>query len=150
MKSYKLGLHTLGKYTLLAIACWSIAELLPEIYTLTIFILVSVISIIMWYEAIKQGVTKSIKDGFIVSLFFIIPYGLLALATYKALFRDELRDAFKLLIWTVFSNPMRIINAEINTMNSVDFFVYEPFIITVVLLVINIISSLYKRKNENI
>jgi hypothetical protein len=158
MNSYKLGLHTLGKYTLLSIACWSVAELLPEIYTSAIFITISIVSIIVWYESIKQGLTKSIKDGIIVSMFFIIPYGLIALNAYEALFRnvllhslrDELRDALKSGIWKIFSNPMRIINAEMSHMKSVDFFVYEPFIIIGVLLLINIISHLLKRKNENI
>jgi hypothetical protein len=135
-----------------------VAELLPEIYTSAIFITISIVSIILWYEAIKQGLTKSIKDGIIVSLFFIIPYGLIALNAYEALnrnvllhsLRDELGDAIKLGMWKIFSNPMRIINAEMSPMKSVDFFVYEPLIITGVLLVINIITHLLKRKNEKI
>lgn len=150
MDSCKLGLYTLGIYVLMSIASWSIAEVLSEIHTLIMFTSIFIISVILWYEAIRKGVTKSIKDGIIVSLFFIVPYGIMTLTTYKAFFRDELRDAFKLVIWTVFSNPVRVVNEEISFMKSVDFFVLQPLLLIGLLLLINIVLHLFRSRNKNI
>jgi len=133
----------------MSIASWSIAGTLPKIYTSTMFIMVFILSIILWYEAIRKGRLKSIKDGMIVSMFFLLPYGLIAITTYKAFFRDELRDAFKLLIWTIFSNPMRIIPEEMSYFKSINFSVFEPFLIVGILLLINIIIHLFKDIYKN-
>jgi hypothetical protein len=152
MSSFKLGLYTLGIYVVMSIASWSIAEALPEIYTLTMFIMVFVISIILWYESIRKGMTKSVKDGIIVSMFFILPYGVMALTTYKALIKEDLRtlsDVFKLVIWTIFSNPMRIIPEEISYLKSISFSMVEPFLIIGMLLLINIIQHVFKSRNKN-
>jgi hypothetical protein len=81
MNSFKLGIYTLGIYVVMSIASWSIAEALPKIYTLTMFIMVFILSTILWYESIRKGMSKSIKDGIIVSMFFILPYGLMAITT---------------------------------------------------------------------
>jgi hypothetical protein len=72
----------------------------------------------------------------------------MALTTYKAFFRDELRDSFKLLIWTVFSNPMRVVNEQISFMKSVDFFVLQPLLLIGMLLLINIVLQLFRGRNK--
>jgi hypothetical protein len=149
MNSFKLGIHTLGIYVVMSIVSWSIAEALPEIYTLTMFIMVFILSIILWYESIRKGMSKSIKDGIIVSMFFILPYGLMAITTYKTLFRNELRDAFKLLTWTIFSNPMRIIPEEMSYLKSINFSAFEPFLIVGILLLLNLIPHLFRNRNKN-
>lgn len=150
MNSFKLGLYTLGAYVVMSIASWAIADGLPDIYISTVFIIISVLSFVMWHEAIRKGMSKSIKDGVIVSMFFIVPYGLIVLTTYRAFFRDELRDVYKLLIWTIFNNPMRIVHYEISQLKSIGFYVFEPFLIMGILLLVNITIHLFRSKNKNV
>jgi hypothetical protein len=149
MDSYKLGRNTLVAYVIMSIISWSIAEALPEVYTLTMFVAVCIISIVLWYEAIRRGMTESISDGIIVSLFFIVPYGLIVLISYQGFFRDELRDAFSLLIWTLFTHPMSILHAEMRNVNSINFAIFEPFLIIGILIIINTVMYLLKTKNKN-
>ncbi|WP_139902210.1 hypothetical protein [Clostridium thermarum] len=91
---------------------------------------------------------KRIIDGIIVSLFFIIPYSLILLTTYSAFFRDELRDAFKLLVWTAFSHPLRVIPQEIAHINSITFSAFEPLGIMVLLVLFNMITAKIQHNNH--
>ncbi len=146
--SIKLGWYSLIIYLVLSFISWGFADISTPIISSTILSISAIASILLWYEAIKLGMKKSVKDGIIISSFFIIPYLLILIITYKALFRDELKDAFKLMFWTIFSQPMRIVPEAVSHMKSITFFAFEPLGILCLLFLINLILKFAKNKKS--
>lgn len=112
--------------------------LIVQSYTQYIIDLISfIVSIILWHESIKKGMKHSIKNGILISLFFIIPYSLLMLLMNERIVHNEAFIYHVALLLGVLYSPMSKLfsNSITNGITSI----YIPLIIICILIIINII-----------
>jgi hypothetical protein len=141
MKYSKNGLSTLFKYLLLSTFNWSIVEAFSIDISGGLFVITSVLSIILWHEGIKKGMEQSIKEGIVIALYFIIPYGVSILISWDFLFYDGF-DLFRFPIYMVnllLNYPMTILPQQHARVLYKYFSIVEPFLIIVLIVIINII-----------
>jgi hypothetical protein len=144
-----LGCICLIIQILLSIVPWVILEEIPIHVGNAILIISSILSILMWYEAIRISMEKSIKDGLKVSGFFLIPC---ALVTVFALLGIGSKSDAGLIVaipWLIFTLPFRIVSDE-HTKTMIKgiseyFYTLGPIAIFVLIIIVNLI--LYKGKS---
>lgn len=141
MNVYKLGALTLLKYIILSIISWMIVDPLPKVLITIVFIITSIISIILWYKSIEKALCNNIKDGVIITLFFVIPYVICILLAYETLFINPYDSILGQLLWTMFSNPMRILFYGLHNSNFIYIQVIEPFLIIISLFILRVIIN---------
>jgi hypothetical protein len=143
MSNNNLGRICLVVQIVFSIVPWTAVEILPDPFDSALLILASVLSILMWYEAIKISMEKSIKDGLKVSLFFLIPCALLTIMVFPTFFRDKLIDGFIYIPWFFFTMPFRIAPLEDIPQRTSNSYVYfdglEPIAIFVLIIIVNLI-----------
>lgn len=72
MSNIKLGWICSILQIVLSVVSWTIFEKMPNNTGSAFLIIFSVVSILMWYEAIRIAMKESIKEGLKVSGFFLI------------------------------------------------------------------------------
>jgi hypothetical protein len=148
MRSIKLGVICFIIQIILCIVPWIIQEDIPSSIGSAILIIASVLSILMWYEAIRIAMEKSIKDGLTVSGFYLIPYVLFTISM-SSIGNNINSIGLEIIPWFFFTLPFRIESAEHGTTMTGDpggyFTGLEPLIIFVLIIIVNLI--VYKGKS---
>lgn len=120
---------------------WSIVESFSIDISGGLYVITSVLSILIWHEGIKKGMEQSIKEGIVTALYFIIPYGVSILISWDFLFNE----GFTLLLFPIYminlllNYPMTILLQQHAQVEYKYFSIVEPFLIVVLILIINIV-----------
>ena len=113
-----------------------------------IFIVASVLSILMWHEAIRFSMKESIKDGLIVSAIFLVPYALFSIGALS-MKNDMNSSGIELIPWMILTMPFMIASAYEQTKTTG----FEPLVIFALIIIINIIAykfrKIQRKKQQN-
>jgi hypothetical protein len=131
----RIGLKTISIYFM--ISMFSIFQSYTHYIADLISFIVSIVSIILWHESIKKGMKQSIKNGILISLFFMIPYSLLMLLMNEKIVHNETFNYQAALLLGVLYSSLSILSSSSITNGITS--IYQPLIIICILIIINII-----------
>jgi hypothetical protein len=149
------GFKTLVRYILLSVLIkylihLSIVHSGDVLYT-CLLIIAPVLSVILWHVGIKEGIEKSIKEGIVASLYFIIPYGLSSSLIY--LFFSHNQDTYDGIILILFHHILSYPMAEFLYLTNVaisHFYTLLPLFVVITILIFNIVIKILKSNKEQL
>lgn len=95
MNKIKNGMIALGWYCLLAGFSFMLALVMPKFIVSLIYIIVLVLSLLLWYEFMYIDFRKGIQQSVITMLFFIIPSLVISVGNFLQLSYQSWRFVYK-------------------------------------------------------
>jgi hypothetical protein len=144
VKNKNFGWICLIVQIVLPIGLLAIDEVIPDNMRSAIFIVASVLSVLMWHEAIRFAMKESIKNGLLVSAFFLVPYALFSISILS-MKNDMNSIGIEIVPWMILTKTFMISSAD-EQMKSTGF---EPLVIFALMLIVNIIIYNFRKIQRN-